>query len=1188
MAVRSVDVEELLNTVGKTRDEIQNVKTRITAVAGKLGHIKSLVAATTPGQNGGGMVDIEVETVKSLVAQAKEDIQKFKSSVKQAAEQNAQGNVFGLSAFRNKMANDDKSRTLYERVGGDLAIVTAVDIMYSKAIADARTRAYLEKNQRKMSNIKKKLHQFLSGFTGGPVLYDSEALKPAHYNLNLTDYHFDAILELFDSSFTSLNVHPAAKEDLLLALGKVRRDITAGCTVRMETAKRSLQGGGEDYLFRKLRGKDGIAEFMDRVYEVINMDNRLNKFFKDKNINKVKAGQTLYFTELFGGEKCYDGNMPGGGGLGRDLVEIHKDMEIDDFNFDCFLMDCEKALSGLGYDDATVDEVLVLMEPIRASVLNCARGIESAQKMVKGKSVLERLGGEMNIEAVVETMHMGCRADPRVKYFFDIEADKQDNQKTKIGEVLIGLCGGAKKYDLSQLQAFHFNMNITDFHFDAVLENIHAACGVLELDEEASKDFLEVVGKVRSDITKGCTVRYEIAMQKAQASGTDGLFEQLGGDDGIEGFVDDLYQLIQEDPRIKLFFSGSKLDTIKASQGEYIAQLLGSPVEYIGRPLERVHAVLQVSDYHFDAFLELCRKALLQRGLDESTTDECAVLLETERSNVVNPDFRKHDARATQAASREKSLFDRLGGGQVLSTFVSKAYDKAIEDPRLRSLLEKNKARITTIKDRMTQYIALLIGGPSKYDAKELRPAHYGLNVNDRHFDAMLGIMLGVLIVDMGIDRRFAREVMKALQPVRTDVTIGCTVRMQLAKERIDAGKEHLFIGSRLGKEEGITKLVNEVVDQAATDPRIKSFFAIPQFDRVKQNIGRYILGLLGGPQTYEGKGLFQIHEHLGVNDYHFDAFLTNFHKALIDTGVSPELVDEVYVSLEQIRQGVLGVKEDEFHLEMKGKDDDKTLVDRLGGDQSLEALVEDMYDRAKADTRVRYFFEKGKAKQKQIRMKMYQYLSGAFGGPVQYDPRQLRPAHYLMNITNYHFDAVCESLVEASKEIGVDSITLDDVFLVVNRTRSDITTGCMVRMEVAQKEYDKEGKQKLFEKLGGHEGLESFITRLYECIERDKRINGFFEGSKLKFIKQAQSAYITMVLGGPTEYKGRNLESLHSVLAVTDYHFDCFMQQVGRSFRDLGIGEEAIDEAVVRLESIRPMVLHGHYAKTGYIKSID
>lgn len=50
-------------------------------------------------------------------------------------------------------------------------------------------------------------------------------------------------------------------------------------------------------------------------------------------------------------------------------------------------------------------------------------------------------------------------------------------------------------------------------------------------------------------------------------AGTDGLFGQLGGDKGVRAFIDDLYELIQEDSRVKLFFSGSKVDSIKAVQG---------------------------------------------------------------------------------------------------------------------------------------------------------------------------------------------------------------------------------------------------------------------------------------------------------------------------------------------------------------------------------------------------------------------------------------------------------------------------------------------------------------------------------------------------------------------------------------------------------------------------------------------
>lgn len=68
----------------------------------------------------------------------------------------------------------------------------------------------------------------------------------------------------------------------------------------------------------------------------------------------------------------------------------------------------------------------------------------------------------------------------------------------------------------------------------------------------------------------------------------------------------------------------------------------------------------------------------------------------------------------------------------------------------------------------------------------------------------------------------------------------------------------------RLGEAEGIKKLFEAVMDLSLVDPRIKPFFRIPHIQMVRENIGKYLVGLLGGPQTYEGKGLFEVHEHLG------------------------------------------------------------------------------------------------------------------------------------------------------------------------------------------------------------------------------------------------------------------------------------------------------------------------------------
>lgn len=45
---------------------------------------------------------------------------------------------------------------------------------------------------------------------------------------------------------------------------------------------------------------------------------------------------------------------------GRELSEIHKGLGIDDYGFDCFTMNCEKALNAMGIEENMIDEVIPL------------------------------------------------------------------------------------------------------------------------------------------------------------------------------------------------------------------------------------------------------------------------------------------------------------------------------------------------------------------------------------------------------------------------------------------------------------------------------------------------------------------------------------------------------------------------------------------------------------------------------------------------------------------------------------------------------------------------------------------------------------------------------------------------------------------------------------------------------------
>jgi len=583
---------------------------------------------------------------------------------------------------------------------------------------------------------------------------------------------------------------------------------------------------------------------------------------------------------------------------------------------------------------------------------------------------------------------------------------------------------------------------------------------------------------------------------------------------------------------------------------------------------------MTITDYEYDSFLECAQKALRAVGADATGIDESVVIMEATRNSVL-VNRKPHDVRLLLAATAKNTVFERLGGDAGVERMVNRMYSTALEDPRVKSFFEKNKAKVAKIKKKMVAFMGGRFGGPSTgYDIHNLRPTHYNMNVSDYHFDCIIDIIRAVLR-DLGHDGQDVNDAVALLQPVRADVTTGFTVRMEIARRNVSQGTDHLF--RNLNGEEGVAAMMEALFDIATADPRIKHLL-LPDKERIKLAQTLYFTEALGGPRVYKGRRLPVVHADLGINDYHFDAYMVDLADAMVAQGFNDALVDEVLVTLEPVRAEVLCRSRDVYKTaEIKNG---KSLLDRFGGDLNLETVVNSMYDRCTQDSRVQFHFEQAVVKQRQMRRRMYQYLSGAFGGPVQYEVSQLRPVHFTMNITDYHFDVVADCFCDTASEMGVQEEVVKEAQEVINRVRADVTTGCTVRMELAKAKTEEEGVNQLFHRLGGLEGVSRLIEQLYQKVEADKRICMFFEGAKLQTLKSAQTEFLIMALGGPPAFNGRSLEETHSVLQMTDYHLDCFLDHMAQASRDIGVDQDTVDEVTAVLEPLRHRILAAHYER--------
>lgn len=112
--------------------------------------------------------------------------------------------AFADDACRNTFLQA-REKSLYHRLGGRAAIEAAVELFYTKVLADKRINHFFADIN--MDKQRRRQKEFLSAAFGGPIPYSGKDLRKAHANLpDLRDAHFDAVAENLQKTLEELKV----------------------------------------------------------------------------------------------------------------------------------------------------------------------------------------------------------------------------------------------------------------------------------------------------------------------------------------------------------------------------------------------------------------------------------------------------------------------------------------------------------------------------------------------------------------------------------------------------------------------------------------------------------------------------------------------------------------------------------------------------------------------------------------------------------------------------------------------------------------------------------------------------------------------------------------------------------------------------------------------------------------------
>ena len=114
-----------------------------------------------------------------------------------------------------------------------------------------------------------------------------------------------------------------------------------------------------------------------------------------------------------------------------------------------------------------------------------------------------------------------------------------------------------------------------------------------------------------------------------------------------------------------------------------------------------------------------------------------------------------------------------------------------------------------------------------------------------------------------------------------------------------------------------------------------------------------------------------------------------------------------------------------------------------------------------------------------------------------------------------------------------------------------------------------------LYDELGGAPAVEAVVELFYRKVLADDRISGFFAHTDMDAMRAKQRAFFTMILGGPSEYSGKDMRKAHVHLMLQDVHMDAVLEHLESSLRESGVPEDKVKAIVGAAEGMRNDILN-------------
>ncbi|RMH59328.1 MAG: group 1 truncated hemoglobin [Zetaproteobacteria bacterium] len=152
-------------------------------------------------------------------------------------------------------------------------------------------------------------------------------------------------------------------------------------------------------------------------------------------------------------------------------------------------------------------------------------------------------------------------------------------------------------------------------------------------------------------------------------------------------------------------------------------------------------------------------------------------------------------------------------------------------------------------------------------------------------------------------------------------------------------------------------------------------------------------------------------------------------------------------------------------------------------------------------------------------------------------------------------------------------------IFVVVGLVLPVLLAGLADRGRIlAEQAPDAPSEPSVYEQIGGAAAVDAAVDIFYRRVLADAYVNRFFEGVDMEKQAAKQKAFLTMVMGGPNKYTGKDMREGHKHLlkmGLNDTHFDHILMHLRATLAELGVPDRLIQTIAAVAESTRDDVLN-------------